>query len=288
MVRIHAPQQMSQEIASRRVKGKDWWVGITSKALIFWAEHLIRKDIKGKENLLEAADHVNKDIGGLIVTPNHNSFVDIILMNQVRNEINPRKSFRVLWANKFTGKDKGKYSETGQEDLRKVLAAGKIGKEIAKMVNIELVDVPQEAKDFGSARNIINQMRSIGEETLGNKNVLGVFPEGTRSRNGMLGEAKRALKVLFNNPAITDKTLILPIAATGTGEYLPPDSEKPNLLAKVSIIYGKPYTYVQAKEEMEMFKVSLETIIMWHIGQLLPEEKWGIYKDTFSRIKAVK
>ena len=149
-------------------------------------------------------------------------------------------------------------------------------------------DVPQEAKDFGSARNIINQMRSIGEETLGNKNVLGVFPEGTRSRNGMLGEAKRALKVLFNNPAINDKTLILPIAATGTGEYLPPDSEKPNLLAKVSIIYGKPYTYVQAKEEMEMFKLSLETIIMWHIGQLLPEEKWGIYKDTFSRIKAVK
>ncbi|TRZ51400.1 1-acyl-sn-glycerol-3-phosphate acyltransferase [bacterium] len=271
--------------APRNEAGQELWLKIAARALIFAAEHLIRMKIEGTENLREAADYVNSDQGGLLVTPNHNSYIDALLMDQVRKEVNPLKRFVVLWANKFTGKDQGKYAETGQENMSRVLAAGKIGQEAARKVNIELIAVPQEATDIASARKAVKFLELIGEEVLGNDNVLGVFPEGTRSRNGKLGEAKKALKYLFESPAVTDKTLILPIAITGTDQYLPPDKEKLNPLAKVSIIYGKPYTYAQAKEEMKMFKLPLGDIMMWHIGRLLPKEKWGVYEEFFSTIQ---
>lgn len=267
------------------MEGRERWVELASKALLFWAEHLIRIKIQGKENLKEATDYVNNNQGGLLVTPNHNSYIDAMFMSQVRKEVGSQKRFVVLWANKFTGKDQGKYAETGQENLKIVLAAGKIGKEAARMVDIELIDVPQETVDFVGARKAVNFLKSIGEETLGKNDVLGVFPEGTRSRDGVLGKGKSALRYLFKDPTVTGKTLILPIAAIGTDKYLPPDKEKPNPFAEVTIIYGKPYTYDQAQEEMKKFELPLETIMMWHIGQLLPEEKWGAYREQFLRIK---
>jgi len=278
---------VERNVAEARKKNNPWWVGIASRALIFWGEHMMRTEIKGKENLQEATDYVNTGKGGLIVTPNHNSYIDAEFMMMVKEKIDPKKRFSVLWANKFVGNGEGKYTKTGQEDPKKVSAAGKIGLAAAKRIGIELVDVPQETNDLGTARKIIRHIKEIGKEILGNNNVLGVFLEGTRSRDGNLGEAKRALRILFENSEINSRILILPIAATGTGEYLSPDSEKVNPLAKVIIIYGKPYNYKQALEEMERFNLPIETILMWHIGQLLPKEKWGIYIDAFSKIQDI-
>ena len=56
----------------------------------------------------------------------------------------------------------------------------------------------------------------------------------------------------------------------------------------MTIIYGKPYTHAQAVEEMKLFKVPLDVILMWHIGQLLPKEMWGEYTETFSKIQAAQ
>ena len=95
------------------IEGKERWVGLASRALLFWAEHLIRIKIQGEENLKEAGNYVNNNQGGLLVTPNHSSYIDAMFMSQVRKEVGPQKRFVVLWANKFTGKDQGKYSETG-------------------------------------------------------------------------------------------------------------------------------------------------------------------------------
>ena len=260
------------------------WVGWVSRALIWWAEHMIRTEITGQENLLEAADYVNRNRGGLLVTPNHNSYIDAEILKRVRDEIIAGKKFTALWANKFTGEDAGKYAGDGKEDPNKVSIAGKIGRETARISNIELINVPQEAKDFAVARNSITLIENTGKEVLGGNNVLAVFPEGTRSREGTLHKAKKALRVLFRDKEINTRTMILPIVATGTGEYLPPDSEKVNPLAKVSIIYGKPYMYSQAVEESVKYNLPIEDVLMWHVAQLLPSEKWGEYRDTFSAI----
>lgn len=264
------------------------WISLVSSALIFSADRLFRKHFEGLEHLNSTVDYVNEGRGGLFVTPNHNSFIDSYLMRLVRRKIIPEKRFVVLWANKFTGKDEGKYAGTGQEDLRKVSIAGKIGKEAARQVNIELIDVPQDTSDIASARKALKNLETIGQNVLGNNHVLGVFPEGTRSRNGQLGMGKRGLVYLFKDQEINARTLILPMAATGTGEFLSPDSEKLNPFVLLTIIYGKPYFFEQAKQEMETYGLSLETIIMWHIGQLLPENRWGVYKDVFSKIRALE
>lgn len=271
----------------RDTEKKPWWLGIATGAIIFWAEHMIRTEVNGIENLREAAEHVNSGKGGLFIAPNHNSFLDAELVKKVRDKVDASKRFVILWANKFSGKDKGKYAETGQEDMGKVLTAGKIGAEAARRVNIELVNVAQETTDFEAARKALNFLKEIGENVLGSDNVLVVFPEGTRSRDGKLHKGKKAMRMLFGNAAVNKNTLILPIAATGTGDYLPPDKEKPNLLAKVTITYGKPYTYEQAEAEMKRYNLPLEDILMWHIGQLLPEEKWGENTETFRKIRAM-
>lgn len=260
------------------------WVGWVSRSLIWWGEHMIRTEITCRENLSEAADYVNNGRGGLIITPNHNSYIDAEIMKKVRDVIDPDKRFVVLWANKFTGKDAGKYAEGGAEDPNKVSIAGKIGRETARISGIDLVNVPQETKDFAASRNIISLLENTGKEVLGNNGVLGVFPEGTRSRDGELHKGKKALRVLFRDENTRAKTLILPVAATGTGEYLPPDSEKPNLLAKINIMYGKPYTYSQAQDESIDYNLPLEDVLMWHVAKLLPKDKWGEYREIFSKI----
>lgn len=282
------------------------WMNIASKAMIFWAEHLMITEIIGIENLNEAANHVNNNEGGLIVTPNHNSYIDAEIMKKVRDKIKPIKKFSILWANKFTGKDGGLYKG---ENLKKVGLVGQIGKKMAELVNVKLVDVPQDATSIPEALKALRIIKSERDEILGSNNVLGVFPEGTRSRNGTLGEARSALTVLFDDPELNSKTLVLPIAATGTDKILSPDNKKINPFAKVTIIFGKPYKYAQIQEEIKTYRPYLEPIInkqenigtskkmnnllttifmMWHIGQLLPKEKWGAYKEFFTAIQTAK
>jgi len=264
-----------------------WLVGLASGALLFWAEHFINTQIVGLENLKAAVNHVNGGKGGLLITPNHSSYLDAISMNLIRKEIAPNKKFTTIWANKFEGKDEGKYAGTGQENMNNVLLAGKIGNEAAKRIGIRLVTVPQAVTNPGEARKLARIFESLGKETLGNNDVLGVFPEGTRSRDGNLGEGKSFLKFLFSDEIVSNTTLIIPIGIVGTGNYMRPDTDKINPFSKVTIIYGRPYTVIEAQKEMKDFGLSnLSDVMMWHIAQLLPEEKWGVYKDSFQKIKA--
>jgi len=156
-------------IEAGKAESSQLWVRYVSRAVIFWAEHMIRTETEGRENLQEAADYVNSEKGGLIITPNHNSYLDAELIKKVRDKINIDKRFVVYWANKFTGKDKGKYSNTGNEDLNKVSLAGKIGMEAARMLNIELIDVPQETSDFAAARTTLRFIEATGNESYSGK-----------------------------------------------------------------------------------------------------------------------
>lgn len=258
-----------------------------TRGILYWAEHLTRTSVEGEENLKEAADHVNRGEGGLIVIANHNSYADALFMKKVRDKISLKKKFEVLWANKFKNEGEATLAEAGKEDNRKVKLAGKVGMEAAELIGIDLVDVPQITEDFSAARKALYFIRDKAKEVLGGKNVLGVFPEGTRSRDGALHKPKRAMEMMFKDDGTNKVVLIFPIAAIGTGDLLSPDKEKLHPLAKVKIIYGKAFSYAQAQTEMKKYNLPIEDIMMWHIGMNLPRKMWGECTETFDHILEV-
>lgn len=74
------------------------------------------------------------------------------------------------------------------------------------------------------------------EKVLQRGELFGIFPEGTRSRDGMLYKGKTGAARL----AIKIDCPIFPVGIVGTREIQPPDAKLPRIGGRVSITIGKP------------------------------------------------
>ncbi|MBN1582943.1 MAG: 1-acyl-sn-glycerol-3-phosphate acyltransferase [Anaerolineae bacterium] len=109
--------------------------------------------------------------------------------------------------------------------------------------------------------------------------VLGIYPEGTRSRKkGSLGKAKTgAVRI-----ALQKNVPIVPVAISGTDMLL---KQSWNLLRPppVSVRIGEPFDIVSRITE---FPPSQETIrnlteeLMLRIAKMLPQDRWGRYAQV--------
>lgn len=70
--------------------------------------------------------------------------------------------------------------------------------------------------------------------------VLGVFPEGTRSADGRLGEAHQGVALL----ALRSGAPVLPVGISGLDGYLPRGARRPRLGTRVTMRIGEPFTLV--------------------------------------------
>lgn len=77
-----------------------------------------------------------------------------------------------------------------------------------------------------------------------NKNV-GLFPEGTRSRDGKLGEFRRGAALL----ALRTGRPIVPCAILGTYEALPITAKFPKLFTPIKVKIGKPQFLLKEFDE---------------------------------------
>ena len=96
-------------------------------------------------------------------------------------------------------------------------------------------------------------------QVLKQERVLGVFPEGTRSRNGKLRKAESGVALL----AAMSGAPVLPAAIIGTDKIF----ANGGLLPKLRVIYGKPMSFQGEKGDRE----ALETFtaeIMAEIGRM--------------------
>ena len=76
---------------------------------------------------------------------------------------------------------------------------------------------------------------SFSEEVLRQGGVLGIFPEGTRSRNGELRPFHRGVALLAMGAGVP----IVPAAITGTDKSLPPRAGFPRF-ARLTVTFGPP------------------------------------------------
>jgi 1-acyl-sn-glycerol-3-phosphate acyltransferase len=113
------------------------------------------------------------------------------------------------------------------------------------------------------------------ERVLRRGELFGMFPEGTRSRDGYLykgrtGAARLALKV---------GCPIFPVGIVGTREIQPPDAKAPKLGGKVRISIGRPVDVNRHRNRGEDHLVLRQIIdeVMFEIRELTGQEYRNVY-----------
>ena len=102
--------------------------------------------------------------------------------------------------------------------------------------------IPIDRKNEESRKKVIKEAIRV----LKKGDILIIYPEGTRTRTGEMGEGKLGVARIF----LETKAPILPVAIEGTFELMPP-GKKPKIKKVVKINIGKPLYF---KEELERIK----------------------------------
>jgi len=122
--------------------------------------------------------------------------------------------------------------------------------------------------DFKAIREMMTRIKQGG--------VLVIAPEGTRSKTGSLQEGKPGVAFLAAKAGLS----IVPVAIYGTEDKVVVDNLKHFRRSHFKMIGGKSFVLPQLKSKSREEQIKEHTDeIMCHIAALLPEEKWGYYKD---------
>jgi 1-acyl-sn-glycerol-3-phosphate acyltransferase len=114
------------------------------------------------------------------------------------------------------------------------------------------------------------------EDVLKRGELFGIFPEGTRSRDGYLykgrtGAARLAMKV---------GCPIFPVGIVGTDKIQPPDAKMPKLRGSCAISIGRPINVerYRSRAEDRMVLRQITDEVMFEIRELTGQE----YKDRYA------
>ncbi|MFB8086665.1 lysophospholipid acyltransferase family protein [Streptomyces sp. NPDC055992] len=195
---------------------------------------------------IEGAEHIPDD-GAAIVAGNHLSFSDHFLMPAI---IKRRITF-LAKAEYFTGP-----GLKGRLTAAFFRSAGQI-------------PVDRSGKEAGQAA-----IRE-GLGVLGRGELLGIYPEGTRSHDGRLYKGKVGVAVM----AIRAQVPVVPCAMVGTFEIQPPGRRLPRI-KPVTIRFGEPLDFSRY-EGLENEKAAIRAVtdeIMYAILRLSGQE----YVDEYA------
>jgi 1-acyl-sn-glycerol-3-phosphate acyltransferase len=105
--------------------------------------------------------------------------------------------------------------------------------------------------------------------------VVGVYPEGTRSRDGRLHRGHLAPARL----ALASGVPIVPVGLLGTDKVQPPDRYLPRVGKRVAVRFGAPFSVDPPEANTSAHLRDVTTRMMTDIAALCGQE----YMDTFSR-----
>ena len=179
---------------------------LTRKTMGPVARLIYRPVIEGLENIPRE--------GPLLLASNHLSFVDSIVIPLAA----PRRVTFLAKAEYFTGSGvRGSLNRT----MFTALGA-----------------VPIQRGTAGAAQEALDAALAILQDGL----AFGIYPEGTRSRDGRLYRGRTGVAWL----ALTAKCPVVPVGLTGTQDIQPVDSRVPRI-RKITIRFGKPldFSYLQ-------------------------------------------
>jgi 1-acyl-sn-glycerol-3-phosphate acyltransferase len=186
--------------------------------------------------------------GGLIIASNHLSFADSVVIPSIV----PRKVVYLAKADYFTGTGvKGALSRAWFEGLGMV---------------------PVDRTDTRSAMGSLD----TALEVLGRGEAFGVYPEGTRSRDGRLYRGRTGVGHL----ALTAKVPVVPVGLKDT-EKLQPVGSRFARLVRVTVRFGEPLDFTGRFQGVPLGRARREVTdeIMDAIAALSGQERAGVYND---------
>ncbi len=197
---------------------------------------------------LQGLDNIPND-GGAILCPNHTSVLDSFFVPALL----PR---RVTYVGKAEYMDSWK----------------------TKHIFPALGMIPIDREGGDAAERAL----SAAERVLRNGELFGIYPEGTRSRDGRLyrghtGPARLALRA---------EVPIIPIGITGAREVMPPDAKFPKLRQPVTIRFGKPISVERYLDRADDHLVLRQIIdeVMFAIRELSGQD----YVNEYANKKKAK
>ncbi len=113
-------------------------------------------------------------------------------------------------------------------------------------------------------------------EVLEGGGVFGIYPEGTRTRDGYLHRGKTGVARLSLSTGVP----IVPVGLVGTDECQPTDAKLPRLFRRVTIRFGPPLLPVRYadREHDRLVCRQITDELMFEIGELSGYE----YRDTYA------
>jgi 1-acyl-sn-glycerol-3-phosphate acyltransferase len=199
-----------------------------------------RPTVVGRENVPSR--------GGVILASNHLSFVDSVVIPSVV----PRKVVFLAKSDYFTG--------TGLKGL-------------ATRVWFEgLGMLPVDRDDTRAAIASLD----IALEVLGRGEAFGIYPEGTRSRDGRIYRGRTGVAHL----ALTAGVPVVPVGLTGTQDVQPVGSNRPRIVP-ITVEFGEPIDFAGRFDGVPPGRARREVTdeIMAAIQRLSGQEEAGVYND---------
>jgi 1-acyl-sn-glycerol-3-phosphate acyltransferase len=214
--------------------------GVTHAVVPPLAKAIWRPVVEGLDNLPRT--------GPVIVASNHLSFADSLVIPIVA----PRKVVFLAKADYFTG--------TGLKGaLSRAWFTG-IG-----MVPVDRDDTKAAIASLDTAL-----------EVLGRDEAFGIYPEGTRSRDGRLYRGRTGVGHL----ALTSGAPVVPVGVHGTQDIQPVGSRLPRL-AKVTVRFGAPLHFEGRFDGVPAGRARREITdeVMAAIAELSGQELAGVYNE---------
>jgi 1-acyl-sn-glycerol-3-phosphate acyltransferase len=196
---------------------------------------------------VEGVEHVPMS-GPVLIASNHLSFADSVVIPVVA----PRKVVFLAKEDYFTGSGvKGWLTKTWFEGLG--------------MVPV----------DRGDARSAIDSL-DIALDVLRRGEAFGIYPEGTRSRDGRLDRGRTGVAQL----ALTAGAPVVPVGLIGTENLQPVDASWPRL-AKVTVRFGEPIDFTGRFDGVPPGRARREATdeIMDAIHALTGQERVAAYNE---------
>ena len=199
-----------------------------------------RPTVTGMENLPRT--------GPVIIASNHLSFADSLVIPIVA----PRKVAFLAKSDYFTGTGlKGRASRLWFEGLG--------------MLPVDRDDSKAAIASLDTAL-----------EVLGRGEAFGIYPEGTRSRDGRLYRGRTGVAHL----ALTAGVPVVPVGLTGTDKLQPIDTKLPRIVP-VTVRFGTPIEVAGRYDGVPLGRARREITdeVMRAIQRLSGQEEAGVYND---------
>jgi len=196
---------------------------------------------------VEGLEHVPRT-GALILASNHQSFIDSVVIPAVT----PRPVSFLAKSDYFAGRGiKGRLVKAWFETFGAL---------------------PVDRDDSKAALASLDTALSV----LAEGGAFGIYPEGTRSRDGRLYRGRTGVAHL----ALTAGVPVVPVGLTGTQDIQPVGSSRPRL-AKATVTFGKPIQVSGRYDDVPAGRARREVTdeIMTAIQALSGQEPAGVYNE---------